>query len=377
MTVPLFILAALATAGTVSAHGYIKSINVAGQEYGGFLADVYPWADTKPDLIAWSTEATDSGYVQTVPGSDVICHRGAKPGKLSAPVAAGGTVTVTWNQWLGEHKGPVLNYLAACNGDCAAVQATDLKFFKISESGFENGLWGSDILMQQGNSWDVVIPADIKAGGYVLRHEIVAMHGKFQLYPQCVNLQVTGGGEVVPEGVPGPQLYTGQEPGLNTNVWGEVKGYVPPGPKLYNPGGGTGESDEQEDTTESSTPVVPETTSTTPTTFVTMTSPPPSTESSALAETADDPLIVIPVTPGSGTDTTSTDSATSTKTTWSPPYPVASTATETVIATTTITSTGVPPEETPMPTDFEMTIEDIEYVCMPRGKHRALVAGQR
>jgi hypothetical protein len=73
----------------------IKSINVAGQEYGGFLADVYPWAKSKPDLIAWSTEATDSGYVQTVPGPDVICHRGAKPGKLSAPVAAGGTVTIT------------------------------------------------------------------------------------------------------------------------------------------------------------------------------------------------------------------------------------------------------------------------------------------
>ncbi|KAL3490058.1 glycosyl hydrolase family 61-domain-containing protein [Aspergillus germanicus] len=352
MTVPLFILATLATAGTVSAHGYLKSINVAGQEYGGFLAEVYPWADTKPDLIAWSTEATDSGYVQTVPGPDVICHRGAKPGKLSAPIAAGGTVTVTWNQWLGEHKGPVLNYLAACNGDCANVQAADLTFFKISESGFENGLWGSDVLMQQGNSWDAVIPADIKAGGYVLRHEIVAMHGKFQLYPQCVNLQVTGGEEAVPEGVPGAQLYSGQEPGLNTNVWGEVKG-------------------------PNSTPVVPDTTTITPTTFVTMTSPAPSTESSGPAETTDNPLVVIPVTPGSGTDTTSTDSATSTKTSCSPTYPISSTETETVIATTTITSTGVPPEETPMPTDFEMTIEDVEYVCMPRGKHRAMVAGQR
>jgi hypothetical protein len=368
MTAPLFILAALATAGTVSAHGYIKSINVAGQEYGGFLADVYPWSESKPDLIAWSTTATDTGYVQTVPGPDVICHRGAKPGKLSAPIAAGETLTVTWSQWLGEHKGPVLNYLAACNGDCANVQAADLKFFKISESGFENGLWGSDILIQQGNSWDVVIPADINAGGYVLRHEIVAMHGKFQLYPQCVNLQVTGGGEAVPEGVPGAQLYTGQEPGLNTNVWREVKGYIPPGPKLYNP---AGPGEEREDTTETSTPVV----TATPTTFVTMTSPAPSTESSAPVETTDDPLVVIPVTPGSSADTTPVETGTSTKPTCPPTYPVSSTATETVIATTTITSTGVPPQETP--TDFEMTIEDVEYVCMPRGKHRALVAGQR
>ncbi|KAL2801710.1 glycosyl hydrolase family 61-domain-containing protein [Aspergillus granulosus] len=226
----------LALAGSAAAHGFVKNININGQDYGGYLVDTYPWADA-PDLIAWSTTATDTGYVEDFTGPDVICHEGGTPGPLSGEVTAGGVVTLTWNQWLSDHKGPVINYLASCNGDCANVNPNVLEFFKIAEMGYVDGVWATDTLIAQGNSWDVLIPEDIKAGGYVLRHEIIALHGAFQLYPQCINLQVKGGGYVAPAGTLGVDLYTGDEPGLNTNIWSGLEEYIIPGPPLYTEGG--------------------------------------------------------------------------------------------------------------------------------------------
>ncbi|KAL2784416.1 glycoside hydrolase [Aspergillus keveii] len=211
-----------ALASFAAGHGFVKNIFINGQDYGGYLVDVYPWTDA-PDLIAWSTTATDTGYVDT--GHDVICHKGGAPGALSGEVVAGGIVTITWNQWLSDHKGPVINYLASCKGDCASVDPNVLEFFKISEMGYVDGGWATDTLIAQGNSWDVEIPADIKQGGYVLRHEIIALHGAFQLYPQCVNLQVIGGGSANPAGTLGVKLYTGDEPGLNTNIWNGLQDF--------------------------------------------------------------------------------------------------------------------------------------------------------
>jgi len=47
--------------------------------------------------------------------------------------------------------------------------------------------------------WTFQVPYDLKAGEYVLRHEILALHGGWdtngaQVYPQCINLGVTGRG---------------------------------------------------------------------------------------------------------------------------------------------------------------------------------------
>ncbi|KAL2830975.1 glycosyl hydrolase family 61-domain-containing protein [Aspergillus pseudoustus] len=336
----------IAIATIAAAHGHVTSILAGGQEYSGFLIFTHPYASPPPELIAWSTTATDDGYAQQVPGADVICNRGAKPGKLSAPIAAGDTVTLTWSQWLSDHHGPVVNYLAPCNADCATVDPASLKFFKISETGYENGVWGTDLLIQNGNKWDVVIPANIKAGGYVLRHELIAMQGKFQLYPQCVNLEVTGGGDSVPEGVPGADLYTGNEPGLTTNIWQPVSDYKIPGPGLYDSGAGTDTDTAGSETeTVGSTQAVASTTTTTRahTTFVTSPSPSSSeTESQTepTSETTDDTLEVVPVTPGAtdmstgtstGTDTSATETGSITQTTCSPTYTLTSTSIETVV----------------------------------------------
>ncbi|KAL4861383.1 hypothetical protein BDV12DRAFT_67262 [Aspergillus spectabilis] len=228
----------LAIVNTVSAHGYVSSINIAGTDYPGFIVEQDAWG-TLPELIAWSTTATDTGFVEDIHSPDIICHEGAQPGALSAPIAAGEIVKLQWSAlWPADHWGPVITYLANCNGDCSTVDKTTLRFFKIDEVGLlEDGTWGSAQLAASGKSWEVIIPNNLKAGNYVLRHEIIALHSQFnpQPYPQCVNLEVIKGGKQAPEGVLGTELYQSNEPGLYINIWSmdTASGYKIPGPMLY------------------------------------------------------------------------------------------------------------------------------------------------
>jgi cellulase len=92
----------------------------------------------------------------------------------------------------------VIDYLAACaNNDCSTVDKTALKFAKIDQVGLHNGPapgnWAVNDLVNNNNSWVVTVPSSLKAGAYVLRHEIVSLHAArsdngAQNYPQCVNL---------------------------------------------------------------------------------------------------------------------------------------------------------------------------------------------
>jgi hypothetical protein len=71
---------------------------------------------------------------------------------------------------------------------------------------------------------------------YVLRHELIALHGaqdgNAQFYPQCINLEVTGGGSASPSGgVPGTRIYQSAEPGVRFNLYTKFTTYPIPGPK--------------------------------------------------------------------------------------------------------------------------------------------------
>jgi hypothetical protein len=112
----------------------------------------------------------------------------------------------------------VLSYIAPCNGSCSAVNPTKLKFVKIAEKGWiddsiEEGYWAADELLADDSSWDISIPMDLKAGEYVLRTEIIALHQAYlavgngtnspvgaEFYPQCISLKVEGNGTRVVEG---------------------------------------------------------------------------------------------------------------------------------------------------------------------------------
>jgi len=96
-------------------------------------------------------------------------------------------------------------------------------------------------MIANNNTWSVKVPSSIKAGNYVLRHETIALHqaqgvGGAQLYPQCANLIITGGGSDTSDGVLGTELYKWNDPGILFNIYQtftSTAAYTVPGPALY------------------------------------------------------------------------------------------------------------------------------------------------
>ncbi|KAF2647170.1 lytic polysaccharide monooxygenase [Lophiostoma macrostomum CBS 122681] len=104
-------------------------------------------------------------------------------------------------------------------------------------SASQAGVWATDKLIQAGGAWSIKIPSSIKAGGYVVRNELLALHDQNnpQFYPQCANFQITGGGSAIPSGVEGNALYSLDEPGVLYNIYEDQKKpiYKIPGPALF------------------------------------------------------------------------------------------------------------------------------------------------
>jgi cellulase len=248
MTMKSFVLTAVTYAAAASAHGFVSKITADGQAYTGYNPANSPW---QPDQgsAGWANTATDLGFVtpDALQSADIICHRGSNNAKVYVTAQAGSDVVVQWNQWPDSHHGPVMDYLAPCNGECASASKESLMFFKIAQKGQISlgtgggspGYWATDEMMNNNLSWTIRIPSSLKAGNYVLRHELLALHGAgsqggAQFYPQCINIQVTGGGSDVPSGVPATSLYTATDPGVLYNIYNDETNptYPIPGPSV-------------------------------------------------------------------------------------------------------------------------------------------------
>ncbi|KAI1313162.1 carbohydrate-binding module family 1 protein [Xylaria venustula] len=237
-------LAALTAATGVAAHGHVSNIVINGVSYQGYDPTVFPYETDPPTVVGWTASDTDNGFVDpsTYSSGDIVCHKSATNAGGHVQIAAGDSISVQWNTWPDSHKGPMLDYLAACNGDCESVDKTTLEFFKIDEAGILDntsapGTWASDVMIGNNNTWLVQIPATLKAGNYVLRHETIALHSAgsengAQNYPQCFNLEVTGDGTDVPDGVLATELYSSTDPGIEVNIYVTGLDYTIPGPTL-------------------------------------------------------------------------------------------------------------------------------------------------
>ena len=194
---------------------------------------------TKPNEIGWAVyNNADEGYVSDPTSTDMICHIKAQNAPSHATIAAGEQMEIHWDHF--PHAGPVLTYMANCNGPCETVDKTKLEFFKIDASGLLDwqtspGDWATTVLLENNYTWTVNIPSDIAAGNYVLRHEAIGLHitGQAQYYPNCMNLAVTGGGGNNPAGVVGNALYKATDPGITVNIYNKLTSYPIPGPPLY------------------------------------------------------------------------------------------------------------------------------------------------
>jgi cellulase len=105
--------------------------------------------------VGWKTP-TDLTNTFVPPNSyanaDIICHLAATNAMAAAPAKGGSKIEMQWNTWPVTHKGPIIDYLANCNGPCETVNKTALKWFKIDEVAFidksiKNGYWSTDQLI--------------------------------------------------------------------------------------------------------------------------------------------------------------------------------------------------------------------------------------
>ena len=113
------VLSVLAGADSVSAHGYIAEVNIDGVAHVGFNPAAAPYGP-KPDSISWANGATDLGFVpsSSAQEADVICHPDAVNGILTAPVAVGSTIELTWTEWPDSHKRGRSHRRASWNRSC-------------------------------------------------------------------------------------------------------------------------------------------------------------------------------------------------------------------------------------------------------------------
>lgn len=245
----------LAVLPFASAHGRITNVTTSdGTIYKGWDPEYAQSSIPIPRLVAWA--ASNLGNIYVPPSkfnaSDIICHFNATPGTLHVDVMAGDTLTLQWNEWPVSHVGPIVTYLAACNGSCTTVKKETLEWVKIEELGWLNstgwadlklgGQWATNQLIANGYRWNVTVPRLLMEGYYVMRHEVIALHvaekvNGAQAYPQCVNLRIRGSPDAekagLPAGVVGSKLYGLKDPGILVDVHKKIDGYKIPGPKLW------------------------------------------------------------------------------------------------------------------------------------------------
>ncbi|KAF2825731.1 glycoside hydrolase [Ophiobolus disseminans] len=235
--------AAAALLDTASAHGFVKTVTVKGvATKGSDPVWFYSPANSRPQTAGWDALNQDIGFVEpaAVGTSDVNCHKSATAGRLYASANAGDTIDFAWNTWPDSHKGPIINYIAPCNGDCTTLTPSSLRWSKFSQSAIVSpGVWVTDTLIKNNFVTSTVLPAKLAPGNYVIRHEIIALHGGqndngAQLYMQCINFKVGGSGTVKPTaGVAGTSLYQRTSPGIVFNIYTNPTSYTFPGPALW------------------------------------------------------------------------------------------------------------------------------------------------
>ncbi|KAF4960034.1 hypothetical protein FSARC_10586 [Fusarium sarcochroum] len=246
------ILGVALMASQVAAHGYLNTFTLDGQDYEGFSR----WNPSPdPNAIGWSFTTEDEGPEMDISSPDFVCRRDAEASKNYGKIAAGKTASFFWtsddkeinpNGWAESHRGPVITYIAPCNGDCASVDKTQLKWTKIAEEGVVSGpantegVWATDKLRENGGVNSAVIPASVAPGKYVVRNELIALHrahlSEPEFYMQCGNIEVTGSGtDKLSNGVVASQLYsTSDEQIFGFSVYdNRGDSWKIPGPALY------------------------------------------------------------------------------------------------------------------------------------------------
>ncbi len=207
------VLAPLMLAGAASAHTIFTSLEVGGVDQGQGNGVRIPSYNGPIDDVTSDSLACNGPPNPTTPTSKVIT------------VTAGDTVTALWRYMLSTtgtapadimdptHLGPTIAYLKKVN-DATTDSGVGGGWFKIQEDGYNNGVWGTSKVINGQGRHAIKIPDCIAPGQYLLRAEMIALHGASnypgaQFYMECAQLNIVGGsGTKTPSTVSFPGAYS-------------------------------------------------------------------------------------------------------------------------------------------------------------------------
>ncbi|KAE8452901.1 hypothetical protein EG329_013173 [Mollisiaceae sp. DMI_Dod_QoI] len=193
------------------------------------------------------------GPIYDVTSNDIACNGGKNPTtatKAIIDVTAGSTVKAIWRHTLvagandvidPSHKGPVMAYLKKVS-NALTDPGYGAGWFKIQEAGLTNvasQTWATQDLIAAKGEQTITIPSCIAPGQYLLRGELIALHGAgsaqgAQFYMECAQLNITGGtGTANPTTVSLPGAYKATDPGILINIYKTLTGYTIPGPSVF------------------------------------------------------------------------------------------------------------------------------------------------
>ncbi|KAF2035320.1 endoglucanase B [Setomelanomma holmii] len=251
-------------ASQAAAHTFIWGVYVNGVDQGTFKSVRIPAYNGAPGKGGYNNSP-----VKDLASIDLRCNvLGDIQAHETIKVAPGDNLTFDWHHNYRNdtddvidksHHGPSLVYISP-------DPPTENSFIKLWHSGKyvsnpfpQAGKWSttSDIAKNFGHM-NVRVPQDLKAGHYLIRAEMIALHEGdvsyiadprrgAQFYPDCVQIEVTGDGAVeLPKGVSFPGAYDYSDPGVVHDVYCStetkkpltsttpcVTDYIIPGPTVW------------------------------------------------------------------------------------------------------------------------------------------------
>ncbi|XXH01300.1 hypothetical protein Hte_007656 [Hypoxylon texense] len=193
------------------------------------------------------------GPITDVTTNDVACNGGPNPTTPSDKiinVKAGSTVNAIWRHTLtsgpedvmdASHLGPTLAYLKKVD-DATTDKGYGSGWFKIQHDGYSNGVWGTSKVINNQGKQPITIPACLPDGQYLLRAEMIALHGASsnqgaQLYMECAQINISGGTATKTPSTTYsfPGAYKQNDPGILVNIYSMSKDsqYAIPGPDPF------------------------------------------------------------------------------------------------------------------------------------------------
>lgn len=235
-------LLALAIVTLVSAHGFVQQVTIDGTVYKGNNLNVGSPAPSIIRLV--STNSPVKGSTN----SALNCGQDAQLASLVGNANPGSQLEILWvggtdgsSNWP-HNTGPLMHYMAKCDGSCSTYDSSNAEWFKISELGLEadGSTWYQASLTSRAPV-NVTIPSTLAPGNYLLRAEIISLQlamstGGAEFYPACIQLQVGGSqtqGPTSSEECLFPGCYSDTDPGILTpNIYNPPIQYTFPGPPV-------------------------------------------------------------------------------------------------------------------------------------------------